>query len=185
MQLFNIGPVELILILVIMFILLGPEGMVKTARQIGSWIRALIRSPMWRDIMGYSREIRELPTKIVRETGLDEDLKEIQKTTTQVNTEINSTIRTAGSEVEQTLRETGNVDVRIDTSLPAKPKTPPAAQPPAKSQPAQPVVEQKAAAAAPVVPAVDTVQPVNTPDVPVQTYHKYTPGGVEDDEEED
>ena len=115
MEILNIGPVELILILLIMFILLGPEGMVKTARQIGIWIRKLIRSPIWKDIMGYSREIRDLPTKLVRETGLDEDIKEIRKTTRDVNSEINQTIGEAKSELNTALQETGATHVAIPT----------------------------------------------------------------------
>jgi sec-independent protein translocase protein TatB len=130
MTLFNIGPLEFILILVMMFILLGPEGMVKTARQIGTWIRKTIRSPMWGEIMGYSREIRELPTKIVRESGLDEDLKEIQKAATDITKEAQTSISQASQEIDQSIKETGTIEVKLDggqtkvnTSLPATPAT--------------------------------------------------------------
>src|SRR5512135_922926 len=108
MQIFNIGPVEFLLILLIMFILLGPEGMIKTARQIGAWIRQAVRSPIWRDIMGYSQEIRELPTKIVRETGLDEDLAEIKRTAQDTTHEINQSMKEANDEVKKSLEETGS-----------------------------------------------------------------------------
>ena len=123
MQIFNIGPVEFLLILLIMFILLGPEGMIKTARQIGGWIRQAVRSPIWRDIMGYSQEIRELPTKIVRETGLDEDLAEIKKTAQLTTSEINQSMKEANDEVKKSLEETGSVQVAIDLNQ-IKPPTP-------------------------------------------------------------
>jgi sec-independent protein translocase protein TatB len=113
MTLFNIGPVEFILILIIMFILLGPEGMIKTARQIGTWIRKTIKSPMWAEVMGYSREIRELPTKIVRETGLDDDLNEIKKVTTEASTEVQESINQANDQISQSLKETGRVEVKV------------------------------------------------------------------------
>ena len=171
MQIFNIGPVELILIVLIMFILLGPEGMIKTARQIGTWVRQAIRSPIWRDIMGYSREIRDLPTKIVRETGLDEDLKEIQKTTQEVNTDIKQTITDANKEVEQSLKDVGTVDVRVDTN-------PPPASRPVPATVSSPV-RQTQTSTPPSTPK--NPEPAN-PAPPVQTYHKY--GSDEDEEEE-
>ena len=172
MQIFNIGPVELILIILIMFILLGPEGMIRTARQIGTWIWNLIKSPIWRDIMGYSREIRDLPTKIVRETGLDEDLKEIQKTTQDLNSDIKGTISDANKEVEQSLKEAGSVDVRLDTNPPAASRPYPATVPPPARQ-ASASTAQSAAA------PVDNSQ---APAAPAQTFYKYK---NDDEEEED
>ena len=114
--LFNIGPLEFILILVIMFIFLGPEGMVRMARQIGTWIRQAVRSPMWTEIMGYSREIRELPTKIVKESGLDEDLKEIQAAAKEATQETQASLNDARREIDQSLKETGSVQVQIGTN---------------------------------------------------------------------
>jgi len=176
MQIFNIGPVELILIILIMFILLGPERMIRTARQIGTWIRNLIKSPIWRDIMGYSREIRDLPTKIVRETGLDEDLKEIQKTTQDLNSDIKGTISEANKEVEQSLKEAGSVDVRLDANPPPASRPYPAAVPP---PPKQSIPSTNQAEAAPAEKKIEE-SPVPAP--PVQTFHKYT---TDEDEEDD
>ncbi len=114
MTLFNIGPLEFILILVIMFILLGPEGMIKTARQIGAWIRQTVRSPLWGEILGYSREIRDLPTKIVRDSGLEEDLKEIQKVATEATREAQSSLDQANQQISQSLKDTGSIEVKLD-----------------------------------------------------------------------
>jgi len=112
--LFNIGPLEFIMILVIMFILLGPEGMIKTARLIGTWIRNAVKSPMWTEIMGYSREIRELPSKIVKETGLDEDLKEIRAAASEATRETQASLNDARQEINQSLQETGNLEIKLD-----------------------------------------------------------------------
>ncbi|GAP06477.1 hypothetical protein ATHL_01331 [Anaerolinea thermolimosa] len=180
MQIFNIGPVELILILLIMFILLGPEGMLRTARQIGSWIRALVRSPVWRDIMGYSKEIRELPTKIVRETGLDEDLEEIRKTTAGVakdlettvdeaNKEIEKSIKEANQQIEQSLKETGKVEVRIDP------------RPPSESHPITSPVSSVTSASSNNGGEPATIS--SPPIPPAQTYHKYSSADDEEEEE--
>jgi len=191
MQIFNIGPVELILILLIMFILLGPEGMLKTARQIGGWIRQLVRSPVWRDIMGYSREIRELPTKIVRETGLDEDLEEIKKSTQQVNDELKQSVADANKEVQDSLKEAGSVDVRISPTPPpaSQPAYPATVPPPARSVTSSAPTPGNGSSATSAGSALSAAseQPVKTEEAsnplpPVQTYNKYSSSDDEDEE---
>lgn len=160
MQILNIGPLELIIIFLVMFILLGPDGMIKTARQIGVWIRKFVQSPIWRDIMGYSQEIRELPTKIVRETGLDEEIEEIRKSTQATAEELQKTVNEANQEINETVRETGKVELNLDINAPAK---------------SIPV--------APPIPSSSSRKDggaFSTP--PVQTYDKYTQSDEEDEE---
>jgi Sec-independent protein translocase protein TatA len=89
MQIFGIGPLEFLLIIVVAIIVLGPKGMVTGAREVGKLIRKIVRSPIWRDVVDTSREIRELPNKIAREAGIDKDLQELQQTTRSVFHEIN------------------------------------------------------------------------------------------------
>jgi sec-independent protein translocase protein TatB len=81
MEFLGIGPLEFLLIVVIAVIVLGPQGMVKAAREIGLLIRKVVKSPLWRDVMDTSREIRDIPQKIVREAGIEDDLKELHRTT--------------------------------------------------------------------------------------------------------
>ncbi|MEN6410403.1 MAG: twin-arginine translocase TatA/TatE family subunit [Anaerolineaceae bacterium] len=80
MNIFGIGIGELVFILLIALIILGPDGMVKTAASAGKAIRKLIHSPIWATLMSTQKELRDVPTRIVREAGLDEDLKELRKT---------------------------------------------------------------------------------------------------------
>src|SRR5512140_384254 len=95
MEILNIGPLELIIILVLMFIILGPKDMVRTAQRIGAWVRSVTRSPMWREVWGISQDIRELPKKLMEETGLQEALTDVQQTTQQVASELNAQINEA------------------------------------------------------------------------------------------
>ena len=115
MELFNIGPLEFILIIVLAVVILGPEQMVKGAYSMGRWINKFVRSPMWKEIMSTSQDIRELPTKIMRDTGLEESLNEIKQTTQDVTTELNSTLKQANDEVKQAVDET-NAEVRQATN---------------------------------------------------------------------
>lgn len=73
MELFGIGPLELIFILIIALIVLGPRDMVKAGHTLGRLMRKTILSPTWLKIQ---REIRTLPYQMMRDAGLeDEDLR--------------------------------------------------------------------------------------------------------------
>jgi sec-independent protein translocase protein TatB len=84
MNILGIGPLELVLIIVIMILVLGPQQMVVTARKAGALFRKVVKSPIWGTIMDTSREIRDIPTKLVREAGLDEEFKEMKETAQSV-----------------------------------------------------------------------------------------------------
>jgi sec-independent protein translocase protein TatB len=100
-MIFNIGPLEFILILLVAIIVLGPERMVTGARSFGRYIYKLVRSPTWRAIFSMSQEIRELPTKIMRESGLEETMNEMRSVGTDLNNELNQTVKDVHDEVSQ------------------------------------------------------------------------------------
>lgn len=91
MNILGIGPLELLLIAVIAVIVLGPKGMVKGAREAGKTIRKVVRSPLWRDVVDTSREIREFPRKIAREAGIEQDLEDLRRSTRETMADINRT----------------------------------------------------------------------------------------------
>jgi hypothetical protein len=70
-------------------IVLGPKGMVTAARETGKFIRKIIRSPLWREVVETSNEIRELPRKIVREAGIEKDLNDLRDSTRSTIKDIN------------------------------------------------------------------------------------------------
>lgn len=88
MEIFNIGFGELFFIILIALVVLGPEQMIKIAHGLGKLIRSVVRSPIWAEILSTSRQIREFPEKIMREAELDESLKELKRTTDDIQTEI-------------------------------------------------------------------------------------------------
>lgn len=89
MDFLGIGPLELLLIAVIAIIVLGPKGMVAGAREAGRAIRKIVRSPIWRDVVDTSREIREFPRKIAREAGIEQDLEDLRRSTRKTIADIN------------------------------------------------------------------------------------------------
>jgi sec-independent protein translocase protein TatB len=118
MKLFNIGIPELIFILVISLIVLGPDGIVKTARTLGKTIRKVIRSPIWSMMIDTQRELREMPTKLVREAGIEEDLAELKKTSRELQ-KVNRDIQKAAPPLTVP-RPTPNVILPPPLSLPHK-----------------------------------------------------------------
>ncbi len=71
MEFLNLGWMEIILILILAFIFLGPDKMVSTGKQIGSWLRKLSRDKLFREVVETTDEIRRYPRKIFDESGLD------------------------------------------------------------------------------------------------------------------
>ena len=71
MEFLNLGWMEIILILILAFIFLGPDKMVSTGKQIGSWLRKLSRDKLFREVVETTDEIRRYPRKIFDESGLN------------------------------------------------------------------------------------------------------------------
>lgn len=85
MEFLGIGLPELLMILIVTLIVLGPGDMAKTGRMVGRTLNKIIRSPTWRSIQQIWWEIRNAPTRMMREANLEEvqetfaDLQKSQK----------------------------------------------------------------------------------------------------------
>ncbi len=76
MDFLGIGPLELLFILIIALLVLGPKQMVKTGGTIGEYLRKFVTSDSWKAIRMAQREMRSLPNKLAREAGINEwDMK--------------------------------------------------------------------------------------------------------------
>jgi len=110
MNILGVGPLEFVMILVIMLVVLGPRDMVATGQKIGKWIRKLITSPTWTSIMNTSREIREIPTKLVRDAGIDESIAELKKSAQEISQ--------ISQKIEGDLLETGKIAEKEISAIP-------------------------------------------------------------------
>jgi sec-independent protein translocase protein TatB len=83
MEIFGIGAPELVFVIIIALIVLGPKDMQKAGRTIGRWLNQLIQSEGWKAFQQTSREIRNLPTNLMREANMElaETEKELRKAT--------------------------------------------------------------------------------------------------------
>src|SRR5574338_1257249 len=94
MELFNVGIGELLVILVIMYVLLGPQGMLRAARWLGHASRQVTRffTESWRSITDLPMDIRELPRVLMEESGLEETFKDIQQDARAVQADLDRSI---------------------------------------------------------------------------------------------
>ena len=77
MEIFNIGPLELLLILVLAVLMFGPEDIANFAHKAGRWIYNLRKSEFWQEVVGTTKQIQEFPQQIMKEVELEETMKEI------------------------------------------------------------------------------------------------------------
>jgi sec-independent protein translocase protein TatB len=72
MEILGIGAPELMLIVVLALIVLGPRDMQKAGRTLGRWLRQLVTSDGWKFFQQTSREIQTLPNRLMRDAALEE-----------------------------------------------------------------------------------------------------------------
>jgi sec-independent protein translocase protein TatB len=82
MDIFGIGASELVFIILIAIIVLGPKDMQKAGRTIGRFLNQLIRSDSWKVFQRTSNELRNLPRNLMREANTEmmeaeEDLRRV------------------------------------------------------------------------------------------------------------
>jgi len=77
MDIFGVGPLEFLLVLIITLVVLGPNDMAKAGRSIGKFMRKVITSPEWRTLLQASREMRNIPNRMMREAGIEEIKKDL------------------------------------------------------------------------------------------------------------
>lgn len=97
MNFFNIGIREVILLLVIMLILFGPNKMKENARNAAKAIRAFAHSDTWRSFLGMVDDVNTVKGQIYRESGLQEMKDSLRKVTGE--------LRRTDAELRESLRD--------------------------------------------------------------------------------
>ena len=105
MKIFNLGISEIILIVILALIIMGPGNMVKTAREIGAFIRKVTKSPYWKEIWATKRELTEIPRILAKEADLDATMKDLDKETRGLHSSVASTMSDLIKEVDEPLKE--------------------------------------------------------------------------------
>ena len=93
MDFLGVGPMELIFIVILALIILGPKDMQKAGRSMGRWMNNLVKSDTWKMVRQASNKIKYLPNELMREAGLEDIKKTSQEIKKEINTEIPQDIK--------------------------------------------------------------------------------------------
>lgn len=85
MRIFNIGIREVLLLLVIMLILFGPNRMRENARKTAQAIRRFVRSDTWRTFLGMYDDVNTIKNEVIRESGIQEVRDSLRGVDRQLN----------------------------------------------------------------------------------------------------
>lgn len=77
MNFLNLGLPEVIFIIVLALIIFGPNNMVKSAKEVGSFLRKVTKSPYWQEVWATKRELDELPKMLAKEANLNETIRDL------------------------------------------------------------------------------------------------------------
>jgi sec-independent protein translocase protein TatB len=122
MEILGIGASELIFILIIAIIVLGPKDMQKAGRTIGRWLNQLVRSDSWKVFQKTSAELRNLPRNLMRDANME--LQEVDK-------EIRHSIDPRQYPATARSTSSQNPSAEVSPSQPPPTKTDPAPESPA------------------------------------------------------
>lgn len=142
MEILGIGLPEMAFVLLIALILLGPKEMVETSRTVGRALRKFITSPTWQAMRTTGKELQQLPTKLMREAGLEE-LDQMGREVQGLNRDFTKATRIDPRIALPSFDEKSVFDAPTPpTPPPAKPVATPSpaapAEPPADSTPGTP-----------------------------------------------
>jgi sec-independent protein translocase protein TatB len=72
MEILGIGPLELLLIVLLALLILGPKDLVRIGKSLGQWLYKLVRSDFWKTARDATEKVRSLPNELMREAGIEE-----------------------------------------------------------------------------------------------------------------
>lgn len=82
MEIFDVGPMELIFLAALALIFLGPRRMSEAGTTIGRWLNKFVRSDTWIALKEVSNAIIRAPNRMMREANLEDLKRELGMNTT-------------------------------------------------------------------------------------------------------
>jgi sec-independent protein translocase protein TatB len=90
----GIGPLELVFIILIALVVIGPKDISRLARSAGRFLNRMYRSEAWKTLTQASRDLQNLPNRLAREAEL-EDLSQVRKTLEETGRSLTQEIKAA------------------------------------------------------------------------------------------
>jgi Sec-independent protein translocase protein TatA len=126
MDFLGVGPMELIFIIIIALVLIGPRDIGKFARSAGRFLNRLYKSETWRMLLDTSRTIRHLPERLAREAALEE----LNLARDAAIEELDATRQIAGKVGQEIVKEVEGLETKVreagpmEDDLPDEPANP-------------------------------------------------------------
>ena len=99
MDFLGVGPLELLFIIVIALVVIGPRDIGNVARSAGRFLNKLYRSDAWQMLSETSRNLRNLPSQLAREAALEE-LRDVKRTVEEVGQDLNKDVKSIKDDLQ-------------------------------------------------------------------------------------
>lgn len=93
MEILGVGLPELLFVVILALVLLGPKDMAETGRLLGRWLNRLVKSDGYKVFTQTSKELTNLPTRLMREANLDEAKANLQNYQQDVQQKLSGSIQ--------------------------------------------------------------------------------------------
>ena len=140
MEILGIGAQELIFIVIIALIVLGPKDMQKAGKTIGRWLNQLVNSDTWKIFQQTSGELRNLPRNLMKEANMEmrETERELRRTMDQIDPRPTRSVASSAPPASSHIRKAP------PSNEPENSIQPPTAKPDTQAQPTVPGGESSA-----------------------------------------
>jgi sec-independent protein translocase protein TatB len=102
MDFLGVGPLELIFVLIIAILIIGPRDLGKTAKTVGRFLNRVYKSEEWKALTEASRTLRTLPNRLAREAELEE-LDDIKKSIQETAQDLKQSQQELTQEAQRTI----------------------------------------------------------------------------------
>jgi len=101
---------------------------VKSAREMGVFLRKVTKSPYWQEVWATRRDLEEIPKMLAKEANLKETLRELELDTKGVSSQVSGAVTDLINEVDgkTTPPQEKPGDASEASSTPPPPREPPA-----------------------------------------------------------
>ncbi len=79
----GIGLPEIIILVLVSFVFIGPERSRELALTLGRWLRRIMTSTWWREFNDVTNALRDLPNTLVRMSELEDSLRQMKSDISQ------------------------------------------------------------------------------------------------------
>jgi Sec-independent protein translocase protein TatA len=104
MNFLNLGLPEIIFIIIIALIIFGPNNMVKSAKDAGTFLRKVTKSPYWKEVWATKRDLDELPKMLAKEAHLDETIQELDRESRKISGSVSTAMKEMVQEANNAAR---------------------------------------------------------------------------------